>query len=53
MRCVDAIGSGPLLDPFLGSGTTAIAAETRGYDWAGIDISAKYCEMALHRTALI
>jgi len=48
-RCIDAVGEGPILDPFLGSGTTAIAAEQRGFPWVGIDISAKYCEMAKRR----
>lgn len=48
-RCIDAVGEGPILDPFLGSGTTAIAAEQRGLSWVGIDISPKYCEMAKRR----
>jgi site-specific DNA-methyltransferase (adenine-specific) len=48
-RCIDAVGSGPILDPFLGSGTTAVAAEKRNIPWVGIDLSAKYCEMAARR----
>ena len=48
-RCIDAVGGGPILDPFLGSGTTAIAAESRNIPWIGIDISQKYCEMAESR----
>ena len=31
------------LDPFMGSGTTAIAAEELERSWVGIDISPKYC----------
>jgi site-specific DNA-methyltransferase (adenine-specific) len=48
-RCIDAVGAGPILDPFLGSGTTAVAAEKLGIPWVGIDISKKYCEMARRR----
>ena len=32
-RCIGAVGAGPVLDPFLGSGTTAIAAEQLGLEW--------------------
>lgn len=48
-RCVESVGPGLVLDPFMGSGTTAIAAESNGRPWVGIDISAKYCEMARKR----
>ena len=48
-RCVESVGSGPVLDPFMGSGTTAIAAENLGFEWVGIDSSQKYCDMALKR----
>ena len=37
------------LDPFLGSGTTAIACEKLGRRWIGIEISEKYCEMSKRR----
>ena len=37
---------GIVLDPFLGSGTTAIAAENEGFDWIGCEISEEYCEIA-------
>ncbi|MEQ1689265.1 MAG: site-specific DNA-methyltransferase [Sphingopyxis sp.] len=50
-RCIDAVGGGPILDPFMGSGTTAIAAEQRGLEWIGIDISETYCDMARRRIA--
>ena len=36
----------PELDPFIGSGTTAVVAEERGLDWVGIDVSASYLDMA-------
>ena len=37
------------LDPFMGSGTTAVAAATLGNDYIGIEQSAEYCEMARKR----
>jgi DNA modification methylase len=38
-----------VLDPFLGSGTTAIASESYGRSWIGIDISTDYCKLANDR----
>lgn len=38
-----------VLDPFVGSGTTAIAAKQLNRDYIGIDISEKYCQMAMDR----
>ena len=38
-----------VLDPFLGSGTTAAAAETSGRNWVGIESNAVYLEMARQR----
>lgn len=45
-RCVKAVGPGVILDPFIGSGTTAIAAELYGNSWVGIDLSREYARMA-------
>jgi DNA modification methylase len=39
------------LDPFLGSGTTAVAAELCRRKWIGIDISEDYCDYARDRIA--
>ena len=38
-----------VVDPFLGSGTTAIVAERTGRRWLGIEVDAKFCELAQSR----
>ena len=38
-----------VLDPFMGSGTTAVSAIRHGRNYIGIDISPEYCEMAQKR----
>lgn len=38
-----------VLDPFIGSGTTAIAAKKLKRNFIGIDIAAKYCAMSERR----
>ena len=48
-RCIQSVDKGLVLDPFMGSGTTAIAAEENNRSWVGIDNSPKYCYMAQHR----
>lgn len=52
-RCIQAAGEGPVLDPFAGSGTTAVAAEMFGIDWIGIEKSADYVKMAEGRIAKV
>ncbi|MCL2467470.1 MAG: site-specific DNA-methyltransferase [Micrococcales bacterium] len=42
---------GVVLDPFMGSGTTAIAAEQLGRDWLGVELSAEYVRYAETRIA--
>jgi DNA modification methylase len=41
-----------VIDPYLGSGSTAVGAEILGIKWAGIEISEKYCEIAAKRIEL-
>ena len=40
---------GVVLDPFLGSGTTAVVAKRLGRSYIGIDCVAEYCQMARRR----
>jgi site-specific DNA-methyltransferase (adenine-specific) len=44
---------GVVLDPFLGSGTTALAAELEGMGWVGVDSELEYVEIAEARLAAI
>ena len=37
---------GTVLDPFLGSGTTALACEAEGFEWVGIEREAEYVAIA-------
>jgi DNA modification methylase len=38
-----------VLDPFIGSGTTAVAAKELGRRYVGIDINGEYCQIAMER----
>jgi DNA modification methylase len=42
-----------ILDPFLGSGTTAVAAKKLGRHFLGFEISPDYCRIARERIALV
>lgn len=48
-RCKTASEPGLVLDPFIGSGTTGVAAEVHGRDWLGIELSPVFANLARHR----
>jgi modification methylase len=50
-RIVQSTSGKTILDPFVGSGTTAISALNFGRNYIGIDISPEYCAMAEARIA--
>jgi len=50
-QCIQFTGikEGVLLDPFMGSGTSAIASINQQFDYIGYDIDVDYIEFATHR----
>lgn len=50
-RCIESTEAQVILDPFMGSGTTALAAKRLGRNFIGIEISPEYCQMAEDRIA--
>lgn len=48
-RIISSTNAKTVLDPFMGSGTTALVAKSLGREFIGIDISPEYCEMAQER----
>jgi modification methylase len=49
-RIISSTNADIVLDPFVGSGTTALTARQLGRKYIGIDISSEYCKMAESRT---
>lgn len=52
-RCIVASTSEGqvILDPFMGSGTTAVACINTNRNWIGFEVSSEYCEIAEKRIA--
>lgn len=48
-RIVSSTTATTVLDPFIGSGTTAVVAQALDRNYIGIDISPEYCRMAQER----
>ncbi len=48
-RCVSSTNAKIILDPFMGSGTTAVVAKGLERNFIGIDLSPEYCKMARER----
>lgn len=51
-RCIASTTAEIVLDPFMGSGTTAVAAKQLGRQFIGCDKSQEYCNMAMERLNL-
>ena len=49
VRIISSTTARIVLDPFMGSGTTAVAAQALQRDYIGIEISPQYCTMAEKR----
>lgn len=48
-RIISSTNANLILDPFMGSGTTAIAAKKLGRDFVGIELSPEYVELSKKR----
>lgn len=48
-RIISSTYADTILDPFMGSGTTAVVAKALGRHYIGIEISEEYCKMAEER----
>jgi DNA modification methylase len=46
-----SLAGGPVLDPFMGSGTTGVAAARLGLPFVGVELSPHWFDVACERTA--
>jgi len=53
LEIIQPLAAVTILDPFLGSGTTAVAAKKLGRHFLGFEISETYCQIARERLALV
>jgi len=51
-RIISSTNAQIVLDPFMGSGTTAVASRNLDRDYIGIELSTEYCRMAEERLSL-
>jgi site-specific DNA-methyltransferase (adenine-specific) len=50
-RAIDATGARSVLDPFVGSGTTLVAAKAAGIEGIGVEIDERWCRRAAVRSS--
>jgi len=49
VKCIELMSQNSVLDPFMGTGTSLVAAKKLGRKAIGIEISRTYCDIAIDR----